>query len=518
MLWVTRTLAVFGLAMAAQAQPGIRQNGVVNSASRIPPTLAGGAIARGALFTIYGVRLGSPGHSQVTVLSGGKVVEARILSSTAEQIDAEMPPRAPLGAATLIVKADGQESAPFPLEIASENPGLFSRNGQGWGPGRIENSNRSDNSTSNPAQPRGRVTLFGTGFGNSTGITVIVGGRAIKLARSGAIRSEEKIEFSIPANAPEGCYVPVYVLASPVRASNVVTMSIHSGTGPCRPGPVPLLDAGAIGVAIVSRTRMKPKGESADTTADEAAVTFASKDNRPVLSPILLLPPAGTCTAYTSSFQADAVLPNSISAALVSLLAGHGLDAGSQLTITSAGQSRNVVRVNGVPGYYRGGLGQAGPAARKRAPPLFLGPGDLILAGSGGRDVGAFNVRFSGPVPFEWTDRDSLGAIDRARPQAVHWKNESRDRLIVILATNVDQITTAIGTCLCVADASAGEFAIPPAMLANVPASQDIGGIPYDQLYLSSIPAGPPPPIQAKGLQSGAVFSLYTVGKLVQYR
>ena len=40
------------------APPAIAPNGIVNTASRLPATLRGGAIARGARFTIPGVRLG----------------------------------------------------------------------------------------------------------------------------------------------------------------------------------------------------------------------------------------------------------------------------------------------------------------------------------------------------------------------------------------------------------------------------------------------------------------------------
>ena len=56
------------LSAQTAAPPGIGQNGVVNAASRIPPTLTGGDLARGARITISGVRLGSAGHTIVTLL------------------------------------------------------------------------------------------------------------------------------------------------------------------------------------------------------------------------------------------------------------------------------------------------------------------------------------------------------------------------------------------------------------------------------------------------------------------
>src|ERR1035441_5999668 len=74
-------------------QPGIRQNGVMTMASRIPPTLAGGAIARGTLFTIYGVRLGAAGHTTVSIAK----TPVTIVSVDPRRIDAWMPQSAALG-------------------------------------------------------------------------------------------------------------------------------------------------------------------------------------------------------------------------------------------------------------------------------------------------------------------------------------------------------------------------------------------------------------------------------------
>jgi uncharacterized protein (TIGR03437 family) len=511
---------MLAMAICAWAQPAIRQNGVVNSASRIPPTLAGGAIARGALFTVFGVRFDSRGRTRVMVSGSGQSLDARVLSVRDEQIEAEMPDRAPLGRDTLTVEVNGVATAPSPIVVAAENPGLFSRNGLGWGPGRIENivvGARSENSSTNPAHPGQHVAIFGTGFGNLNGLTIVVGARQIKVAMTPALHGEQKIEFAIPTRVSEGCYVPVYVLASPARASNVVTISIRSSGGSCRPGPVPLLATGSIGVAMVSRIAMKTQLGNADFFDDEAAVVFAANKDRPALSQLLLLPPEGTCTAYTSSFQEDAPLPNSISASLASLIAGRGLDAGSQLSIREAGQNRNIVRVNGVPGYYRGRLGEAGPNASRRGPRLFLNPGELHLIGSGGTEIGAFDVGFPAPLPFDWSDRESLSVVDRSKPLELHWRDAPAENLIVILATNVDEVTTAMSTALCVAGAPAGHFTVPPAILANLPASMDSAGPRYDQLLLSSIPRASSR-IPAAGLEHGGVVGVYTIGRFIPFR
>src|SRR5581483_9124726 len=151
---VKRFLAViFGSIL--YAQPGIQQNGIVNLASQIPPTLEGGAIARGALFTIYGVRLGTSGHTSAVITKGGVSEPIEILSAQPRRIGARMPMKAPLGPGVVVVTVDGKASKAFPLEIAASNPGLFSRNLEGWGPGRIQNVDargvRTENTRTNPA-------------------------------------------------------------------------------------------------------------------------------------------------------------------------------------------------------------------------------------------------------------------------------------------------------------------------------------------------------------------------------
>jgi uncharacterized protein (TIGR03437 family) len=519
---VNRKLWLCFAAATAFAQPGIRQNGVVNAASQIPSTLPGGAIARGSLFTIFGVRFGA--QTTVTISRNGAPLAVRILSSRPEQIDAEMPENAPVGPASLMVTSGGLESKAVDVNIVASNPGIFSRNGLGWGPGRIQNINanggRSENSTLHSAQPRQRISLRVTGLGPSKMITVMIGDRPVK----GEIRSpvdgsgESEVLATLPADTPEGCYVPVYLQAGPARASNVVTVSVQSSGGPCDPGPVPMIDAGKIGIAVMSRRTMRVHRENKDTVTDEAAVAFAVHDNEPLSSPLPLLPPPGTCTAYTGSFQAETPMLNSVSAALISNIAGHGLDAGRGLTVSREGAVRTIPQERGAPGYYRTRLGSAGVSVNRRATPLILDPGEYTLAGMGGTGVGPFHAVFSMGAPFEWINREESGVVDQRRPLSVSWNDASADRWIIILATNVDQVTTANGTCLCVAHSNAGHFVIPASLLANLPASVETDTPLYGRLYLAAMSARTPSPIQAPGLSRSAVISLQIIGRFVEYR
>jgi hypothetical protein len=260
---------------------------------------------------------------------------------------------------------------------------------------------------------------------------------------------------------------------------------------------------------------MRARKASVDTVSDEALATFTAKTGKPLLSPLLLLPPPGACTAYTSSFQAETILPNSISAAIVAEVDAQGLRAGNPLTLMSSTGKRTIPQDGGTSGYYRAQLGNT---ERRRAGSLFLEPGELTLSGMAASDVGPFTWKTRMAEPFDWTDRGEISSVDRSRSLTVHWRGQGEDRTMLVLATNVDQITTAIGTILCAAPGAAGQFTIPAALLANLPASQDIPGIPYDQLFVVSIAAKPAPAPVPRGLTGAAMVSLYAIGRVVDYR
>ncbi len=510
--------------MGAMAQPpAISQNGVFNSASHIPPTLPGGPIARGALFTIRGVRLGRTGASTVILVHTGARGAVRVISAQSRDIEARMPPDAPLGEGSLVVETGAEDSKPFPVEVVPSNPGIFSQNGEGWGPARADNLDAQERATPNafdhPARRGQRLRFFSTGLGGASAVRVVVGNRAVPGAsvRPGRTPGEEQITIRIPGDAPEGCYVPLYLDLGAARASNVVTVAIASRATSCDPGPVPLLIGERPAFVLLSRTRMRAEHSNGDIVDDHALATFVQKNDAPVLSPMLLLPPAGSCTAYTGDFQSRPTLAVSISDSLVSDLGGAGLDAGPHLLLARGEQSRTLPRIPGAPGLYKVHLGTNDAAFRGRALPLFLDPENLLLSSGGGKDIGAFRLNFHGPAPIEWTDREQHAFVDRKTPLTVHWPAETTNRIVLILATNVDQITTAVGTCLCTARASAGSFTIPAALLGNIPVTMDIPGIPYDRLFVAALPAKATG-LAIPGLNSGAEVSLYAEGRFVSFR
>lgn len=496
-------------------QPSIGQNGVVNRASQIPPTLASGSLSRGAAFTIHGVHFGSA--AAVSLRKGNASTRVRVLAASAEKIEAVLPEDSPIGPGVLIVSTGGSESKPFPVQISASNPGIFSVNQRGWGPGKIENldslGKRAANSTSNPAHPGQRVAMRITGLGKDSGASLVIGNRTVKpdIPRPLAAPGEQEVSFLIPPGVSSGCYVPVYFLPSPGRTSNIVTMAIHSGAGSCDSGPIPLLDKQRVGVAVFTRSNLLNGAIS--TTVDEVIAVFSSKSEGPALSPLLLLPPPGTCTAYMSSFQAETIMPDSLASALIVEVGGEGLAAGSQLVAIQGKNRRVIPGDRGTDGYYRARLGSYRAKPRR----LFLEPGRFVFSGTGGIDVGAFRVSVESPTAFEWTDRAATNTVDRNHALPLSWHGQASDHITVVLATNVDQITTAIGTCLCTAPLNATHFEIPAALLANIPASAAVSGIPYDQLFVASLPARSAERLQAPGIASGAVLTIFANGRFVKY-
>jgi uncharacterized protein (TIGR03437 family) len=497
------------------SQPSIGQNGVVNQASQIPSTLASGSLARGAAFTIRGVHLGP--DAVVWLRKGTGSTRVRVLASSAQKIDAVLPETAPIGPALIVVSSGGSESKPFSVQIAASNPGIFSVNQRGWGPGRIENldslGKRTLNSTSNPAHPGQRVALRITGLGKDAPAPLVIGGRAVQsgLPRTLPAPGEQEISFLIPQGVPSGCYVPVYFRGSGGRLSNVVTMAIRPGSGSCEAGPIPLLDKQRIGLAVFTRSSMLDGAIS--TTEDEVIAVFAAKNEGPPVSPLLLLPPPGTCTAYTSSFQTDTIRPDSLASALIAELGGQGLAAGSELSAVQGKYHRDIPGDRGSAGYYRARLG----SYRNKPKKLLLEPGKFVFSSKGGTDVGAFSLSVESPAPFEWVNRGQIYLVDRNHALPITWRKQAGDHMTIILATNVDQVTTAIGTCLCTAPLGATRFEIPAGLLANIPASATVSGIPYDQLFVASLPVKGAQHLQAPGIASGAVLTIFASGRFVKY-
>jgi hypothetical protein len=260
------------------------------------------------------------------------------------------------------------------------------------------------------------------------------------------------------------------------------------------------------GLVVLSRT-IKERGSA---IADEGMAAFATLgDQDSTLSPMLLIPPLGTCTAYTGAiasgpqpapFTGDALMP--------SAHAG-GRDAGPRITVVRGKMRVAISPVPGATGMYRRLLGEQRGGRPGRLGPLFLEPGNLVVAGLGGADVGSFAVSVPAPEPFVWENRDSLGTVTRSNGVTLRWHPLPQEGVMLIGLTSVDPSMSAWGACYCAAPGAGGSFTIPPAVLANLPAGQEGPTVPAPSLILSYAPLQSRQPLHAKGLDNGLAISLF---------
>src|ERR1700736_4376131 len=235
----------FFLAPTAFAQPQISYRGVLNAASFMAAGLPGGSIPRGSIFTMFGRNLGpdsSPplafplsntlGGISIKVIQGATSVNAIPLFVSPGQINAIMPSNAPLGMVSIQVTNGQVQGNMAPVRVINSSFGSFTFTGAGLGPVAMTNFITQDsqpfNSPNAPAKPNQVVTLYGTGLGPiasgdnvappvgnlPTKTEVFVGGKTAGILYSGrspCCAGLDQIVFTVPPDAPSGCYVPVTV-------------------------------------------------------------------------------------------------------------------------------------------------------------------------------------------------------------------------------------------------------------------------------------------------------------------
>ena len=470
-----RTVFIVAAACAAPAvaqPPAIYQNGVSNSASRLPSTLPGARLAPGARFLIRGVRLG--GEVRIAKAT------ARVLRVSPEEIEAVVPAGVSPGETAVVVTRGGESSLPFPVHIARAAPGLYSRNGLGWGPAEVERL------------AGGVIALRVTGIGRPSSLEFFVAGRRVPVRSTAGGR----ILLQLPRGMPEGCYVPVYTRTDGIT-SNVVTIPV----GRCDP-PRP-----RAALVLLWRFAMLLEFRPGDPEpgTEEGADAYFLSTPAPSVVPIEMTPPAGTCTAVAGIYRPGGTpLDWSLDAT-----GARGLEAGDAIEIAGPNGKRAVAEA--APGFYR-----ARPPHRMTEP--MLPPGEYRVSGSGGKEIGPFAATFRAISPLTWKNREQLSAIDRARGATLEWTGADPARPVLIAAMSADRQTTAAWACLCAAAPGATRFTLPPALLANLPATHPAAGMPVSLLLVMQTPAAGQAEFHAHGLDEGTARFLLGSGRSITYR
>jgi uncharacterized protein (TIGR03437 family) len=519
---------ILAIAQDGEAPPAIAQGGISNFASRMPSQLPSGAVAPGSLIRIRGWRLGPAPLDKLIVRlrRGDTSVETAALSASENEITARLPENAPLGAAMLQVIKNGQASLEWPVTIAESSFGAFSRNRQGWGPGEISNATGVPNSEDRPARPDEAVTMTGTGLGSRArrpaGPQVLVAGRPAAAVRVLGPTMErpgvDTIAFTLPADTPEGCHVPVEVLSAPGTYSNAVTMAVNRDGKPCLDRAAWLPNRTArVATAILVHADLEMALGPTDThnyIVDAGMASFVETDANAV-SPLFLFPPAGTCTTYTGTAGL-----HSITSPLTALAAMQGkpLEAGPSVTVQGPGAPQ-LLPPTEPRGVYWGVIGGRPPVPGAKDLPIFLTPGDYRITAPGGSGVGAFRTSVRVAPPLVWQNREQLTEIDRSQGANVTWQSSGKSRYVLIVAMNDDSRSGALGLCACLANAASRSFQIPAYALANIPPMPaHPRGFPLNLVLLAELPEISVTTAAAAGLDRVLSFAISVSARTVGFK
>ena len=527
-------------ATLAPAQPLIHPGGVTNAASLLPPGLPGGGIAPGSIFLVRGRGLGPPEPVEAGTSPPGPELEGvslRVIRGSAEwralplrvssnEIRAVMPAAVSPGAADIVVSYQGRESSPSPARVAALGFGIFTLSEDGLGP-----------VTDSAVHPGELVTISGTGLGarerpgdvapaevkGRAKVEVLVGGKPARVIRAGpkpVRRGMDEIEFEIPRDAPRGCHVPLQVRVAGSIPSNVVTLAIDPDPRACM--EIARLHrylrrGGRAGFVIPFRLSMRydlnPSGK-ADFTGDALVAGFREAAGSAALGRLLYPPPVGCCMVLAEPVT-DKDLPSEVHRAL--LPSADVLNAG----VLRAGEpvdERSVAPPRADQEVYYGVLGGNMPDYAGETLPLFLKPGEVVISGLGGPDVGPFTVDVRVPEPIAWTNRNRTKTVVRRRDLTVKWKLREPGQLVAVVGVSVDKEAHVTAGFFCLANGEDRRFRIPATVLQSLPPSRPQPGQSHGFLFLATFPSCDEYLFAAGGLQAlfglGASFD----GRTVRFR
>ena len=535
---------VLGQAVCS-AQPFIYLHAVYNAASSLPFGIPAGTIAQGSIFSIYGRNIGPATGVQassfplsntlsnvsVTVTDGITMLNAIPVYVSASQVNAIMPSNAPTGTVSVRVVVNNARSNSVPVRVGPNSLGLFTVPGTGAGPGVIFNyvsqTNQPLNSLQTPAKPGQIVTLWGTGLGPVTAdnvqptagnlpvtVEVFVGGAAAAKSYSGrspCCAGDDQIVFQIPNKAPSGCWVPVSVRVAGTVVSNTVTMAITADGSSCVAGASKpakaFMQGGKIGLLAPLRSDITQAAPNSplNLRGDFLVARFSQeKGGTFAFNPLVALPPAGTCTAYSGSgdWFTNANLPN-LAPEVRALDAGGGTVSGGSKSATYGAAFSPLTL---------GFLGASNPANPTKGDTSLLAPGSFNIQIAGGADVPSFKTPFTMISPVSWTNQDQITTVDRTAGFTVTWSGGAGQTMAVV-GGNVDLPNNASGVFVCMAAPGASSLTVPPLVLSNLPPGR--GNPHYSKGTVFLVSGGTVNTFTAGGVSQGLLIPIYVSGKAV---
>jgi uncharacterized protein (TIGR03437 family) len=249
----TRTVVPVTLTLSPPL-PAVSANGVVNAA-----TFRAGPLSPGQIVTLFGANLGPASLVGGSFGADGRFtseragvrvlfddVPAPLIYVSATQTSAIVPYAVASRPTTqMTIEYQGNRSAPLPLPVAATQPGLFTANSSGQGPGAILNQSGTVNSANTPARPGEIIVLYGTGEGLTdppaadgalsgasrivAPVSVRIGGETADILYAGSapglVAGVMQINVRVPAGLASGAQ-PVLVTVGSATSVSGVTVAI----------------------------------------------------------------------------------------------------------------------------------------------------------------------------------------------------------------------------------------------------------------------------------------------------
>jgi uncharacterized protein (TIGR03437 family) len=542
---------------ALQAQtPAIASGGIFNTASYAPAGLPSASIAQGSLFVVFGAAMGPATLTQASALPLGTTLAGTSLSvtvngtttkpfmvySSAGQVGALLPSNTPVGTGTITVTYSGATSTTQPIQVAASSVGIFSVNQAGSGPGIITNAKYSVNTLTTAAAAGDVDIVWATGLGPvgasgsepaGTGtigslpstFKVYVGGTSATIvgaARSPGIPGLDQIAFTVPAGVT-GCHVPV-VVQTGNTVSNFVSMAIGAG-GICSdpaglgfgltPTQLTILQQqgtvslGSIGLVHSASGGITIGGFTAPGSAtDSASAVFERYTFQQYTASTggVNIATYGACSVYFATGSTTTATPDPI--------VPTPLDAGPSLTVTGPSGTKTLTAVGNTVGLYSATLGGVSGA------PLFLVPGNYLITGPGGKDVGPISTNITLPPTLTWTNAAGITTVNRAAGQLITWTGGDPSGSVYISGFSgfSNGSATTVAGFECTAPDSAGQFTIPPVVLLSLPATPATSATSFALGSLSVGAAAAYKSFTATGLDLAYVSAISTSSQSVTFQ
>jgi uncharacterized protein (TIGR03437 family) len=541
-------LACAASAMAQANRPFLFYGSATHAATYAPPGVPSGAIPRGGLFTVFGRNLGptagvsanafpipsSLGGTRIEVLRGTQTFEAIPVFVSAAQINAILPSAVPAGRAALRVTVNNAQTNVIPIDVAQANFGIFSVNSGGFGPAIvtnfIEQINQPLNSLQQAAQPGQVVTIWGSGLGPvpfpdntaptagnvGTGVVVYVGGVPAEILYAGrapCCAALDQIVIRLPLNVPQGCWVPIQVVAGGLT-SNTATLAIHSTPTGCvdphSPFSSVIKNGGRLARVLTVRASRYidvATPELLDLTFDHGVAQLASYDANPFAWQLVdSMPPVNTCAAHTVRG------PLASPFALLPLLRSKPVEPPATIILRGA-LTQALRRITSLPNVWYEFLG----ANLDNRQLFFPVSSTVSFSASGTAEIPALILNLPTDNRGVWTNRDVTANVRRNAPFTLTWTPRPGG-LVIATASNFAQSKNAGAFIACVADSSTGRITIPPHLLGTLPTTERFVSFATGDLALRFIPNLNGTPLSIPGFDAAIAHHVQSTARSVTFQ